>query len=140
MHGSTGRMVDHLVGALVERGVGVDPFNLVSTDIGKFAVSLVDAATIVVATPTVLGGPHPSVLSAVHLAAALNPKLRFAAVIGSYGWGGKAVDQIAAVIARADIDILDAVLCKGLPRDADFVALDSLAEAIAARHRSLGLN
>ncbi|MGA2286302.1 MAG: FprA family A-type flavoprotein [Dehalococcoidia bacterium] len=140
MHGSTGRMVDHLVGALAERGIGVEQFNLAATDIGKLAVSLVDAATIVVATPTVLGGPHPSVLGAVHLAAALNPKLRFAAVIGSYGWGGKAVEQIAALISRADVEILEAVLCRGLPRDADFAALDSLAEAIATRHRSLDLS
>jgi flavorubredoxin len=137
MHGSTARMVDHLVGALVERGVRVELFNLVATDIGKLAVSLVDAATIVVATPTVLGGPHPTVLAAVHLAAALNPKLRFAAVIGSYGWGGKAVERIAEVISRADIEILAPILCKGLPRDADFAALDSLAESVATRHRSL---
>ncbi len=139
MHGSTGLMVDHLVTALVERNVSVDQFNLVATDIGKLAVALVDAATLVVATPTVLGGPHPTVLGAVHLAAALNPKLRFAAVIGSYGWGGKSVEQIAAVISRSDIEMLDPVLCKGLPRQADFAALDSLADAIATRHRSLDL-
>jgi flavorubredoxin len=140
MHGSTGRMVEHLVGALVERGVGVDQFNLTVTDIGKLAVALVDAATIIVGTPTVLGGPHPSVLAAVHLAAALRPKLRFAGVIGSYSWGGKTVDHIAEVITRADIEILDPVLCKGLPREADFAALDSLAEAVVTRHRALGLD
>ena len=83
MHGSTGRMVDHFVGALMERGVEVEQFNLANADIGKLAISLVDAATIAVGTPTVLGGPHPSVLGAVQLAAALNPKLRFATVIGS---------------------------------------------------------
>ena len=139
MHGSTGSMVERFVGALIERGVAVDQFNLAVTDIGKLAVALVDAATIVVATPTVLGGPHPSVLAAVQLAAALNPKLRFAAVIGSYGWGGKAVEQIASVIQRADIEVLDPVLCKGLPREADFTALDSLAQAIADKHKELGL-
>jgi flavorubredoxin len=139
MHGSTGAMVEHLLGALMERGVEVEQFNLTTTDIGKLAISLVDAATIVVGTPTVLGGPHPSVLGAAHLAAALNPKLRFATVIGSYGWGGKAAEQIAAIIERADIEVLAPVLCKGLPREADFAALESLAQTIADKHRELGL-
>ena len=138
MHGSTGRMVEHFVGALMERGVEVEQFNLADADIGKLAISLVDAATVVVGTPTVLGGPHPSVLNAAHLAAALNPKLRFATVIGSYGWGGKAAEQIAAVIERADIEVLAPVLCKGLPREADFAALESLARTIADKHREMG--
>ncbi len=140
MHGSTGAMVERLVGALAERGIDVDQFNLAATDIGKLAVSLVDAATIVVGTPTVLGGPHPTVLAAVHLAAALKPKLRFATVIGSYGWGGKTVEQIADAISRADIEILAPVLCKGLPREPDFAALDSLADVVAAKHGELGLS
>jgi flavorubredoxin len=131
-------MVERLVAALMERGVDVEQFNLAATDVGKLAIALVDAATIVVATPTVLGGPHPNALAATHLAAALNPKLRFAAVIGSYGWGGKSAEQIASVIQRADIEILTPLLCKGLPREADFIALDSLAKTIADKHRELG--
>jgi flavorubredoxin len=138
MHGSTARMVEHFVGALMERGVEVEQFNLASADIGKLAVSLVDSATIVVGTPTVLGGPHPTVLAAVQLAAVLNPKLRFAAVVGSYGWGGKAAEQIASAIQRADVEVLAPVLCKGLPRDADFAALESLAQTIADKHSELG--
>ena len=138
MHGSTGRMVEHFVGALMQRGVEVEQFNLADADIGKLAIALVDAATIVAGTPTVLGGPHPTVLSAAHLAAALNPKLRFASVVGSYGWGGKAAEQIAAVIARADIEVLAPVLCKGLPRETDFAALESLAQTIADKHREMG--
>jgi len=138
MHGSTGDMVERLVGALMERGVAVEQFNLTATDIGKLAISLVDAATIVIGTPTVLGGPHPSVLAAAHLASALNPKLRFASVIGSYGWGGRAVEQIAGIISCPDIEMIAPVLCKGLPREADFAALDSLADTITSKHKEMG--
>ena len=35
-------------------------FDLTDSDIGKLAMSLVDAATIVIGTPTVLAGPHPT--------------------------------------------------------------------------------
>jgi len=74
MHESTKQMVDHLVSALVERGVGVEQFNLEVTDIGKLAMALVDAATIVVGTPTILAGPHPYAAYAAFLANALRPK------------------------------------------------------------------
>jgi translation initiation factor 5B len=57
-------------------------------------MALVDAATIVIGTPTVLVGPHPKVAYAVFLANALRPKLKYASIIGSYSWGGKAKEEI----------------------------------------------
>jgi len=47
MHESTKRMVEHLTEALIERGITVRQFNLAATDLGKLAIALVDAATIV---------------------------------------------------------------------------------------------
>ena len=140
MHGSTERMVRHLVGALAERGVAVEQFNLTATDIGKLAMALVDAATVVIGTPTVLGGPHPNVTYAAHLVSALRPKLRFAAVIGSYGWGGRAVEQLAAIISHPEIEMLEPILCKGLPGEAEFTALEGLADTIAKKHKEHGLS
>jgi len=137
MHGSTQRMVDHLVSALAERGVKVHLFDLTVTDIGKLAIALVDAATIVVGTPTVLGGPHPSVHYAAHLANVLRPKLRYASIIGSYGWSSKAIEQIAGLIPNLKVEILDPVLCRGCPQGEAFAALDKLAGSIADRHAKL---
>jgi len=135
MHGSTRKMVDYLVGALAERGVTVYQFDLAVTDIGKLAIALVDAATIVVGTPTLHLGPHPLVFYAAHLANALRPKLKFASIIGSYGWSSKAIEQIAGLIPNLKVEILSPVLCKGLPKESDFAALDELAAAIAAKHK-----
>ena len=139
MHGSTLKMVERLVSALVERGIRVCQFNLADADIGKLAIALVDAATIVVGTPTVHVGPHPNVVYAAYLANVLRPKLKFASVIGSFGWGSKAVEQIAAMIPNLKVEILPPVICRGLPRKADFAALDTLADTIAQKHKSLGL-
>jgi len=139
MHGSTRRMVEVLVSALAERGVGVQTFDLTVTDIGKLAVALVDAATIVIGTPTVLGEPHPVVMHAAHLANVLHPKARFASVIGSFGWKSNAVRGIAERISRLKVEILEPVLCKGFPQEADLAALARLADDITARHRELGL-
>jgi len=137
MHGSTERMVNYLVAALAERGVSVQPFELSTTDIGKLAMALVDAATIVIGPPTVHGGPHPSVFSATHLANALRPKLKVAAIIGSYGWGTRAVERIAELIPNLKVELLDTVLCKGLPNAETFAALEALADAIQAKHALL---
>lgn len=135
MHGSTEKMVRHLVSALVEHGVAVKQFDLTVTDLGKLAMSLVDTATVVFGTPTVLVGPHPNVVYAAFLANALRPKVKFASVIGSYGWGGKAVETLTGLLPNLKVEILEPVICKGLPRDMDFQALDKLAATIAAKHR-----
>lgn len=137
MHGSTKVMVEHLTEALAERGVAVEPFNMTVTDLGRLAEGLVDAATVILATPTVLAGPHPSVISAAYLANALRPKLRNVGVIGSYGWGGKTVDILKSLVTSPKVDWFDPILIKGLPQPADLQALDRLADEIAARHKDL---
>jgi len=138
MHGSTRKMVEYFVGALAQRGVTVKQFDLAVTDIGKLAMALVDAATVVIGTPTVLAGPHPNVAYAAILANALRPNLKFISIIGSYSWGGKAVEQLAAMIPNLKVEILEPVLCKGLPKEEDFRALEGLADAIAQKHKEYG--
>ena len=130
-------MVDHLVTALTERGVGVQPFDLSVTDIGKLAMSLVDAATLVVGTPTVHIGPHPHVFAATHLANALRPKVKYAAIIGSYGWGTKAVEQVSSLIPNLKVEVLATIMCKGVPQAEALAALDALADSIKAKHEAL---
>ena len=46
----------------------------------------VNAAAVVLATPTVLGGPHPNMAFAAILMNALKPKTKRLALMGSYGW------------------------------------------------------
>ncbi len=138
MHGSTEKMVQYLVTALSRKGLKVHPFDLTVTDIGKLAISLVDAATIVVGTPTVHAGPHPSVTSAVQLANLLKPKTKFASVIASYAWGGTAIEQIANMIPAIKAEIIEPVLVKGYPKENDFEKLDKLAENIAKKHKENG--
>ena len=138
MHGSTKKMVDYLVGALAQRGVTVKQFDMSVADIGKVAIALVDAGTIVIGTPTVLAGPHPATVYAAVLANALRPKAKFASIIGSYGWGGKAVETIASLIPNLKVEIIPPVLCKGQPRETDYQALEKLAETIAQKHKESG--
>ena len=138
MHHSTKIMVDFLTSSLVKKGVNVELFNLTVTDIGKLAMALVDAGTIVIGTPTVLSGPHPNVVYGAYLANALRPKAKFLSIIGSYGWGGKSVEILAGMIPNLKVEVLDPVLIKGTPTDIDFEALENLAQTIASKHQELG--
>ena len=139
MHGTTRDMVKHLVDALVDKGVTVKQFDLADIDIGKLAIALVDAATIVIGSPTVLTGAHPNVVSSAYLANALRPKVEFLSIIGSYGWGGKMVEQLAQMIPNLKVEIIDPVVIKGYPGDEDFKALDKLAADIADKHKEHNL-
>lgn len=139
MHGSTSLMVDRLMAALIRKGITVQPFNLAVTDVGKLAMSLVDAATIVVGCPAVHVGPHPAAINAVFLTNALRPKVRFASIIGSYGWANKIVETISGLIPNLKVELLPPVLAKGLPKESEYKALDALADAIADKHKALGL-
>ena len=139
MHGSTRRMVTHLVDALAHRGVTAYQFDLSVTDIGKVAIALVDAATVVLGTPTLHAGPHPLVQYATYLTNALRPKTEFVSIIGSYGWGGKTVEILAGLIGNLKVEVLEPVLCVGLPKPETYAALDKLADAIAEKHKARGL-
>ncbi len=139
MHDSTRKMVEHFVDALIGRSIGVRQFDLTVSDIGELAMSLVDAATIVIGSPTVLTGAHPNAAYAAMLANALRPKTKFASIIGSYGWGGKMVEQLTGLIPNLKVEVLEPVIAKGYPKDEDFSALDKLANSILAKHKELGI-
>ncbi len=139
MHESTRKMIEYLVPALAERGLQVHQFDLAVSDIGKLAIKLVDAATIIVGTPTVIAGPHPLAVYGTYLANLLYPKARFLSIFGSYGWGGNTVDILAGMIPKLDVEVIEPVLSKGVPTENDFKALEKMAAAVAAKHKKAGL-
>jgi flavorubredoxin len=139
MHGSTQKMVEHLTDALIARGITVKPFSLTRTDIGELAKALVDTATIIIATPTVLFGPHPQIVYATYLANLLKPKVRFASVIGSYGWGGKSVETMVKMLDHVKVELIEPVMVRGLPDEKTFLALNRLADDIFKKHKESNL-
>ena len=66
---------------------------------------------------------------------ALRPKLRFASVIGSYGWGGRMLDQIKGMLTNLKVEIIEPVIVKGYPKEEVFKSLDRLADEIFQKHK-----
>jgi flavorubredoxin len=137
MHGSTKKMVLFLIDELIDRKIKVFPFNLSKTDIGELAMAMVYAATIILASPTVLTGPHPSILYVAYLTNILRPKLKYAGIIGSFGWGSKIEEKIIQLLSNLNVDLLPSVLINGYPREKDYLKLSQLAEKISFYHHQI---
>jgi len=139
MHGSTRLMVERLAVKLSEKGISIvcrdlghHPDSLV-VETGHLLTDLADAAAVVMASPTVLGGPHPNVAYAAMITNAVRPKTRFFGLIGSYGWGTKIAETIDSLTGNLKVERLEPVLVKGLPTPEDYAKLDTFAGELAAK-------
>ena len=139
MHGSTQAMVEYLSNRLIEKGVEVEPYDISKVDLGELTMATVDAATIILAAPTILTNMHPMAELVAYWVSILRPKAKAYGFIGSYGWGGKTLETVKSLFSGIKADFFEPVMVKGLPTQADYEALDKLADAIVEKHRVLGL-
>lgn len=139
MHDSTRQIVEYIVDSLSQQGLCVKQFNLTGVDLGHLAIDLVDAATVILAAPTVLVGPHPAAAYAAILINALRPKTRFAGIIGSFGWGSKMVEQLTGLLGNLKVQMLEPVVAKGLAKPEDFEKLQAFAQSIYDHHKQAGI-
>ncbi len=139
MYESTKKMADHLAQKLREKGIDVILFDAVGEDHGELAMSIVNAATIVLAASMVLAGPHPLMVTTAYLIGALRPKFKFLSIIGSYGWGGNLTGKLEDMFTMLKPEKLDYVTVKGCPREDAYKKLDNLAELIYQKHKEIGL-
>ena len=49
------------------------------------------------------------------------------------------IEQLTGMISNLKVEILEPVVVKGLPKEADFKALDRLAEEILNKHMKYGV-
>lgn len=139
MHGSTKKIVDSLSKGLEEEGIEVKIYNLINYDIGEFAIDLVDAATLIIATPSFLIGAHPAAANITYLINALRPKTRFISIVGSFGWGSKAIEHLQSMLSSLRVDMLEPLMTKGLPTEEEKKKIKHLSQTIAEKHKSLSL-
>ncbi|NLM77775.1 MAG: FprA family A-type flavoprotein [Ruminococcaceae bacterium] len=143
MHDSTQVLVERLAVKLSAQGLSVVCRNLgnrpdsLTLETGHFIMDLVDAAAVVLATPTVLGGPHPNMAYAAMIANAVRPKTKFMAMVGSYGWATQAEKTLTALTGNIKAERLPTLLVKGLPTQDDLVKVDELASELGQRIQAL---
>lgn len=139
MYNSTEEMIDYLGKRLNGKGIQTYKFNIVEGDLGDLAMALVDAETIVMGSSMVLACPHPMAANVAYLTNILRPKAKFASFVGSYGWGGNLFGKLGEMLSGLKLDIIEPVLVKGKLKPEDYTRLDTLADEIEAKHKSVGL-
>ena len=139
MYENTEKSVRYLTDALISKGIKVAPINLSETDLGEFAMALVDATTLVVGASMVLSCPHPNAAYAAYIVNALRPNVKFLSAVGSYGWavplGEKMGEQLKSFMPNLQAEVIQPVFVKGLPREETYKRLDILAEEIYNSHQ-----
>ncbi|ABR31052.1 metallo-beta-lactamase [Thermosipho melanesiensis] len=131
MHGSVKKMIEYVVDGLMNKGIKVKLHNVTKSDIGQIAIDLVEASTVVVGVPMVLAGLHPKIAEVVYLMNALRPKTKYIGIVGSYGWGGRFIEELKGMLKNVKADILGEVVVKGLIKEKEYVKLDELIENIS---------
>ncbi len=137
MHNSTKIAVEFFAERLKSNGIEVQTRNLAEEpenlmiQTGELIYDLVDAAGVVFAFPTVLGGPHPAILYAALTANAMSPKTPVTGMICSYAWASKATDTVNALTGSFRNERMDPLMIKGLPGADDFKKLEEYADELA---------
>jgi flavorubredoxin len=133
MWGSTHRIAQAIVESISRQGVTAIPYELTSADTSHIARDLVDAAALVMGSPTFVGGAHPLVAMVLNLARILKPRAPLAAVFGSYGWGSRAVARMSEELQGLGLEVVDRLEVSGPPQAEDLARADSLGGLIASR-------
>jgi flavorubredoxin len=135
MHGTIEKLAHQLTNLLIDRNIRVKLMNLVEPDIGAIAMALVNAEALVMAGSTVLNGPHPNAASAAFLINMLKPKLKYAAIVTAFGWGGKMAEKLHEMLGDLKATFLPDVKIKNKPDDGDYGELVQLADLLAEKIR-----
>lgn len=145
MHESTRVMVERLTQRLAAHGVTVTAHDIGRPDadlrvsVGEAMHKVVNAAAVVLAAPTVLGGMHPNMAFACTLLNAFKPKTKYLALMGSYGWATQIEKGMKGLLSGLKAEWLDSVLIKGLPDDAGLQQIDALADELATKVKAVAV-
>ena len=124
---------------LENKGIKVACFDVIEDDLGDIAMNMVDAATVVLGGSMVLASPHPAIANIAYIANLLKPKAKFASFIGSYGWGGNLFGKLGEILSGLKVQLIEPVLVKGKPKEADYKLLDEMVDTIYNFHKDAGL-
>ncbi|MEW6260028.1 MAG: FprA family A-type flavoprotein [Thermodesulfobacteriota bacterium] len=91
---STEMMANAICEGLYERGVAARPMHLRSWHRSDVMTEVLDAAAVIVGSPTLNNGLFPTVADFLTYMKGLKPKNKLGGAFGSYGWSGEAVKRI----------------------------------------------
>ena len=104
---STEKMAEAIVAGLKEAGISAVPMNLRTWHRSDIITEVLDAAAVIVGSPTLNNGLFPTVSDFLTYMKGLKPKNKIGAAFGSYGWSGESVKIIARELEDMKFKMID---------------------------------
>ena len=104
---STEAMADEIAAGIADEGVFVRPIHIRSSHRSEIMTEVLDAAAVVVGSPTLNNQLFPTVSDFLVYMKGLKPVNKIGAAFGSYGWSGEAVKLINEEFDAMKFDVID---------------------------------
>ena len=104
---STESMANAIAEGISATGVRVKPIHIRSSHRSDIMTDVIDAAAVVVGSPTLNNQMFPTVADVLTYMKGLKPARKIAGAFGSYGWSGEAVKLVAAELAAMNFDLIE---------------------------------
>jgi len=128
---STEKMAEAIVDGLMDEGVPAKPMHLRSCHRSDVISEVMDAAAVVVGSPTLNNGLFPTVSDFLTYMKGLKPLNKIGGAFGSYGWSGEASKLVKAELEAMGFDMVDENLrAQYVPDVADIDACRELGAKI----------
>ncbi|MEM2098838.1 MAG: FprA family A-type flavoprotein [Candidatus Bathyarchaeia archaeon] len=136
MWGSTDKMARAIAEGVASEGWTAKPLKLRASDLTEVMTEILDAAAVIVGSPTLNNGVFPTVSSFLTYAGGLKPKGKLWGFFGSFGWGGGAVKNMIETAKKFGFDVYEpGVEVKFIPDADDLKRCFEFGRQIAAKVR-----
>ncbi len=135
---STATMAASIAAGISDSGVSVKVMPLSAVHRSDVATELLDAAALIVGSPTLNGTIFPTVADLLFYLKGLRRKGLVGFSFGSFGWGGEAVGVVDGLLKDMKVELVrDGLKVKYVPRSEDLAACYQAGVDIAAKVREL---
>jgi len=129
---STEKMANAIADSLNIEGVWAKPMNLRSCHRSDVITEVLDAGAVIVGSPTLNNGIFPTLGDFLTYMKGLKPRNKVAAVFGSYGWSGEAVNIIKNELESMKFTVIEpAVKVQYVPDSEGLEACYELGRKVA---------
>lgn len=138
MWGSTEKMAIAIAEGVVSAGADVKVMRLGASHRSDIVTELLDAAALVVGSPTLNNNLFPTVADLMCYIKGLAPQRRIGGVFGSFGWGGESIKQLVEMMGAMKIELAsEPVGVKFAPSPEDLAKCWELGSAVGGKTKSL---
>jgi flavorubredoxin len=120
---STESMALTMQDAFEQKGYVTSLLSLQHHHISDIMTELIDAEYICLGSPTLNGRMLPTMAAFLTYLSGLAPKNRKSMIFGSYGWGPKQIEDMAAIMTASGFEVVTTEKIKYVPSPADLAGL-----------------